>query len=114
VISCEPAHAVPLLRSAVTTAQYRLLSADKPDMECVNRTLAALLLDLAPALGHLKATAAGQPDSPLATVLDHLGAAFDHAASGRSDATVTSLITAAGETFHIRNDYGSMRPERIA
>jgi hypothetical protein len=93
----------------VTTAQYRLLSAEECDMACVNRTLATLLLDLAPALGHLKATAEDQPDGPLAAVLEHLGDAFNHAASGRSAATLTSMITAAGVTFQIRNDQPARR-----
>jgi hypothetical protein len=93
----------------VTTAQYRLLSADELDMECVNRTLATLLLDLAPVLGHLKTTAATQPDGPLATVLGHLGEAFNHAAAGRAEATATSLITAAGVTFLVRNDVPARR-----
>jgi hypothetical protein len=109
VISCEPVHAVPLLRTSVTTAQYRLLAAEECDMECVNRTLATLLLDLAPVLGHLKATAATHPGSPLATVLAHLGDAFNHASVCRPEATVSSLIAAAGATFLVRNDTPARR-----
>ncbi len=72
-------------------------------MECVNRTLATLLLDLAPVLGLLKATAATEPRGALATVLAHLGEAFNHASAGRPEATVTSVISAAGATFHVRS-----------
>ena len=111
MISCEPVNAVPLLRSAVTTAQYRLLSAEESDMECVNRTLATLLLDLAPVLGLLKSTAAGEPGGPLAAAMGHLGEAFTHASAGRAEATVTSMISAAGATFHVG---ASRRPRHLA
>jgi hypothetical protein len=87
----------------VTTAQYRLLSAEERDMECVNRTLATLLLDLAPVLGLLKATAVTEPRGALAAVLGHLGEAFTHASAGRAEATVASVISAAGATFHVRS-----------
>lgn len=89
-----------VLREAVRTAQDGVLRRGF-DLATVDHMLADLIMDLAPVLARLEATACAEPAGPVAVVLGHLRFAFGYAARGMPDPAATSLITAAAAAFRL-------------
>jgi hypothetical protein len=103
--------AVPVLQSSVHRAQEVLLSGSL-EPERVNKVLATLAAELAPAFPYLNAIAAAQPRSPVPAVLTQLNDSFTHAAAGRSDHAVTSLVTASTTAYRLADDAALDAAER--
>lgn len=74
------------------------------DPAAVNNVLVALAAELAPAFPHLHAAAEAQPRGPVAAVLAHLRAAFAHAAGGRTDDAVSTVVTATATTYRLADE----------
>ncbi len=95
--------AVPLLRRVAQAAQQELL-ATRRDLDSVQRVLAAILAALAPVERELEAMGSAEPTSAVAAVLGHLRMAFTHAAEGRADPAVSSVVTAAATSYRLADD----------
>ena len=96
--------AVPVLQSSVHRAHEVLLSGPL-EPERVNKVLATLAAELAPAFPYLTAIAAAQATSgPVPAVLTQLSDSFAHAAAGRSGDAVTSLVTASTTAYRLADD----------
>jgi hypothetical protein len=74
------------------------------DSARINEVLASLAAELAPAYPYLNATADAQPSGPVAAVLAHLSASFSHAAAGRSQCAVSSLVTASTSAYRLAGE----------
>jgi hypothetical protein len=93
----------PVLRRAVQTAQRELLDGTC-DLASVNEALAGLFAELAPIHDQLAATAAADPEGPVAAVLAHLRVSFGHAVAGRPAPAVNGVITAATTAIRLADD----------
>jgi hypothetical protein len=95
--------AAGVLHRSVQTAQHSLLRG-RCDLASVNEMLANLLSEFAPVYDDLARMAVDEPGGPVAVVLGHLRDAFGHAARGRPDPAVSSVVTAAAMAFRLADD----------
>jgi len=95
--------AVPVLQRSVHRAHKVLLSGPL-DPTRVNQVLVTLAAELAPAFPYLNAIAAAHPHTPVPAVLTQLSVSFSHAAAGRSDHAVTSLLIASSTAYRLADD----------
>lgn len=71
------------------------------DLASVNAVLATVIVEVEPIYPQLEAMAVAQPAGPVAAVLLHLRSAFGHAAGGRPESAVSSVVTAAAMTSRL-------------
>ncbi len=92
--------AVRVLHETVQVAVHGMLGT-ACDLASVNAVLAAALVAVEPIYPQLEAMAAAEPTGPVAAALFHLRAAFGHAAGGRPEPAVSSVVTAAAMTSRL-------------
>jgi hypothetical protein len=93
--------AVRVLHETVQVAVHGMLGT-ACDLASVNAVLATVLGAVEPVYPQLEAMAAAQPAGPVAAALFHLRAAFGHAAGGRPEPAVSSVVTASAMTSRLQ------------
>jgi hypothetical protein len=74
------------------------------DLASVNEVLATVIGEVEPIYPQLEAMAAARPAGPVAAALLHLRSAFGHAAGGRPESAVSSVVTAAAMTSRLDDE----------